>query len=250
MIDEKIADYENESFDLDANCILAVIMGTVVGAACIGLGALIRPIFPELLLPASMFGAYFPIAGTLSCIRNANLRKENDKRVRHLEKIKREGIKKNDRYDQKRYQKIQELDELKDDLDNPLAWTSAVKTGGTTGWIIGSLASVLVPEAMWLTLLGLVSYTIAGIRSNKDQKSKDQYQTRINNLSEDLFFGPGYGYDPDKQSSRKIKTSMKTSGKDLAKAIANPEYSDDVDDYVERLGDTETIVIPNQKVKK
>ena len=71
-----------------------------------------------------------------------------------------------------------------------------------------------------------------------------QYQTRVENLKNDLVYGPIYGH------SKKKKEKVDEVVSSNSKAIVNPKYLDEVEQYVNQLGDIDVLETSFQKVKK
>ena len=248
MLNEKTAEYENEIFQLDVKRISNLLIFLAIGGISFATGHFLH-LLGNFQTAFTLFGSYFPALGIHLFRHHGNAKEEAKKRVHHLEKIKREGIKKNDTYEKKRFEKIEELEEQQEKCITPINVEILFAILGSIAWIGGAVTSALFPAAMWVSLAGILTCVISSICANRDEKKFAQLQTRIDNLTDDLFFGPMYGYNPDKKKTNQ-KTISASFEKENVKAMVNPEYEKEVQEYIEGLGREREEVIPNQKVKK
>lgn len=235
---------EENEYEINSNTWkrLAGIVGTVVltGASFTAAAAL-HAFVPELTIPLVLFGAMFPIAG--ACYTKCKEEQKNSaiKQNEHLKKISNNGIIRDDTTDQKRSILISSLEEKQSELFEKMTNKSIVAGLGITTWLIGSAISLVATPAILATIGGLIVSTAAMNGLAKNEKEYFDYETRVENLKNDLFLGPLY-----KVNRPNYSTSTSASKPNPA---TNQIYNKAVDEYVERLGSNRGTTISKQKTK-
>lgn len=205
-------------------------------------GAFILNTFVDgVTIPLLLFGSMFPIAA----FNYVKLKGEQIKSAKiqnnHLRKIKTEGIERNDELNKKRSNQIANLDEKKYALQEPMQMHTLLTSLGIVTWVLGTAASWVTPPAILASIGGLTITTVALNKLSKDSKKELEYETRIENLQNDLLLIPHYGVEQQGKVSSSQNTSM---GNDPSKT-----YDKELDEYLERIGTPNYSSVPVQKTK-
>lgn len=232
-INEKIKETNYDISDLRLKKVLSMISVLGLGACAIAGTNLIAATFSELALPFALFSSFFPTAFLDHYFCKSNVKKALEKKVDHLSKIKKEGISKSEALDKKRTNQIIHLEEKQEYLKGPIDLASVIGTIGGLAWVLGAAATLFNPIAAWVSYAGMLGFCGGCIAEHNCMKKFYEYQTRIENLKDDLIYGPVYGH----KTESKVKPSklQENEQKGKRKSIDNSHYSDEIEQYVEQL---------------
>ena len=221
---------------------VGIILCSILTLISFNAACMLIPNFTDIAITLGLFGSAFPIYGIYHTISQSNLLRREKKKLKHLHKVKEEGIPLSDSLDNKRALRIHELEEEKSSRISNLV-DEVIGGISASFWLVGLLASLVSTTAVYATIaalgVGLFSAIKGGIDENKIQK----LQTRIDNLQEDLALESVFGY-PLKSSPQKKAFKSK-------KPVIDESYSKEVADYIEKMCHEETVYDkPKQKMKK
>lgn len=244
MLDDEIHELHTKISELKWKKSVSMI-GTITSSIISILGtALFYAVVREFTLPFVAFSSFFPMLSFYSYKVKGELKKANEKKLKHLQKIKQDGLVRDDDLDKTRVSQLEKL-EKKQKVSNRKVHLAAF-TGllNGLGGFLACGATFVKPSMVYLSLLGMLGFGISSIVENKNFKKMLQYQTRVDNLKNDLVYGPIYGHP--KKKKEKVDEVVSSN----SKAIVNPNYLDEVEQYVNHLGDIDVIKTSFQKVKK
>ena len=248
MLDSKVSENEDiikeNGWKRFANLFICLGIAGISYAA----GFMFYPILEELLIPFVLFGTLFPLAGSYMFETKTDRMNEAKKRIRHLDKIEQEGIHKTKKLDEKRAVQISNLEDKQSRLVGRINGATAAVGVGSLAWLGDMVASIFVQPALWASIGGLLTIALGLNGTSKNLKKYLEYQTRIDNLKDDLLLGPLYGYTEKDKDNELIDVQKEQLTK--SKAIVNPTYESAVEQYIDGLENQETITKPQQKIKK
>ena len=241
-------DYEEEVSQLGERKFWSIALGLGFGAAAYTAAMLLNPTIPALTAPLFITGTLGPILGVHNYDNNKIEQKEVENRISHLENIKQTGIPTNKSLDQKKIHKISDLTEERNkEIGNIDAGNLISVVSGILALIAAGVTAFVAPM-VWGAVAALIILIASCISTEDDRKRLENLQTRINNLSSDLLYGPAYGYDPEETVEKMdVKTYDHATAKVKTKAS---QYDESINQYLEGLQNSHDEVLPHQKTKK
>lgn len=136
--------------------------------------------------------------------------KYDKKSLKHLEKVENEGIKKNERLDKKRQNKINELSREIKKSKKKVIIEEVLEVLLLAGVCITSIPSFIFPRLLGVALASLTSLAAIGIKKTFDEKELHELMLRCENLENDLYLGEFFATSDEHQDKEKIKVETET----------------------------------------
>lgn len=259
FVDKKIDEYIGAKAEVIGNLIGIFLVGGLAIGAVTFPTALLANIIVEMKTIGILLDALIvPVTGFYAADKISDI-KEINKRLTHLEGIKKNGIKSNREYDKKRLERI---DELEDEEGNKYRKLLVLITFSIIAAIAsfitgcGSLLKVAYPIIPYISAASTLGLTGLLIKTAKCQNEMKSLETRIANLKESIELGSVNGYNPSivkqkdsKQEEIETKGLTKEETNDIIKAAGySKEEILEVENYINNL--VNTIEEENSKVFK
>jgi hypothetical protein len=180
--------------------------------------------------------------GTIYCMvsNNHEIKAINDE-IRHLNNIKKQGIKTGNDRNVKRLERIDDLENQQNDVQKRENINMIPMYMGGAVWIGAAFGSLINSTMPMVSLAGALVTTCSLIKSSLGEKEYLELQSRIDNLRNDIELVPVYGIDNDDKKKSNIK-SLNSNSKSYTstKALASTEDELIVDRYLKSLENIES----------
>jgi len=188
---------------------------------------------------AAMLGCWDVLVATLAHAfnqdkKNSILEYSNERE--HLKKIKKNGIKSNKEYDQKRLERIAKLEALQEDISSKISGNSLLAVIGIIATTISSAGIILNPQIGAVAAIISILTTLGATNSSyKNGKEYSKLEARINNLKNDIELGAIFGFNPSTKNTTKSPTSQPKQRNNVKALGVDKEQETLVDNYIASL---------------
>lgn len=216
---------------LKSKKVWTMIVGLLGTTAIFTAGFFLKGIYPNLFVPLMLTGAGIPIFTVLDSEEAGHKALELEQRVDHIEENDRMGVARNDRIEKKKVAKANKLENEYEEVRKRMSKRNISFALTALVWIAGTVGSIVYPPAMWAAIAGLLSLSATSGCEIIDDSKIHELSAQIENIKTDLLMGPTHGYDPEYSVDGEIQIAKEeelTNGK----AIANPEYEKEIDQYL------------------
>lgn len=137
--------------------------------------------------------------------------------LRHLEKVENEGIKKSERLDKKRQNKINELSREINKSKKKVLIEKIIEILLACGVCITSIPSFIFPKLLGVAFASLGALVAICIKKTFDEKELNELTLRCENLENDLYLGDFFAISDEPQEKEKTKVETKPQSKEHEK---------------------------------
>lgn len=137
--------------------------------------------------------------------------------LKHLNKVETEGIKKSDRLDEKRYNKIEQLSDCIKKSKKKVIIEKIVEVLLAIGVTFTAMSSIFFKNHLLISLASLAGLIGTMIKKTLDEKELYELETRCENLENDLYLGDYFAVVEEDKQEEKIKEQETTRTKNPVK---------------------------------
>lgn len=218
---------------------LSAVKGFLLGAAGTALFAIPAVILTKWLMQVSILLGLLDliiVEGTVySIASNVHQIKAINDEIRHLNNIKKQGIKTGKELNVKRLERIDELENKQEEVQKRENLNMIPTAIGGIVWIGAAFGTLINSEMPMLSLVGALITTCSLVKSSLGEKEYSALQARIDNLRNDIELESVYGIESNKQKTNSINLERDSKSYTSTKALANTEDEKLVDEYLKSL---------------